>query len=102
MFTRRDWLKAAAVSPVALAAFPPRNLAAPGADDMKAVVDKAVGFLQKSQKAEGNFGDPRSGEPGLTALVAAALVRNGVPADNPTVVKALKYLESKVQKDGGV
>src|SRR4029079_17533941 len=29
-------------------------------------------------------------------------VRNGVPPDNPVVAKALKYLESKVQKDGSI
>ena len=101
-FTRRDWLKAAAASPVALSALP-FAAAAPGADDLKPVVDKAVGFLTKAQKPDGNFAsNPRAGEPGLTALIAAALVRNGVPADNAVVAKAMKYLESKVQKDGGV
>ena len=43
-----------------------------------------------------------AGEPGLTALITAALVRTGVPSDNPVVAKALKFLEGKVQKDGGV
>jgi squalene-hopene/tetraprenyl-beta-curcumene cyclase len=100
--TRRDWLKAAAVSPVALSAFPLAE-AAPGADDLKAVVDKAIGFLTKTQKEAGNFAsNPRAGEPGLTALIAAALVRNGVAADNTVVAKAMKYLESKVKDDGGV
>lgn len=99
---RRDWLKLAAVSPAALAALPQLLTAAPGADDVKAVVDKALKYLTSAQKADGNFGDPRAGEPGLTALIAAALARNGVPSDNPVVAKALKYLESKVQKDGGV
>jgi squalene-hopene/tetraprenyl-beta-curcumene cyclase len=100
--SRRDVLKVAAVSPLALA-FPRFTGAAPGADDVKAVVDKALGFLKTSQKDDGNFSaNPRAGEPGLTALIAAALIKNGVPADNPVVAKALKYLESKVQKDGGV
>ena len=101
--TRREWLKVAAVSPAALAAFPHLAPAAPSADDVKAVVDKALGFFKGAQKEAGNFAmDARAGEPGLTALIAAALVKNGVPADNPVVTKALKYLESKVQKDGGV
>ena len=100
--TRRDWLKAAAVSPVAHSAYP-LAVAAPTADDLKAVVDKAIGFLTKAQKADGNFAsNPRAGEPGLTALIAAALVRNGVAADNPVVAKAMKHLESKVKDDGGV
>lgn len=99
--TRRDWLKAAAVSPAALSAFPGRSPAAPSADDVKAVVDKAVGFLKTAQKDGGEF-FPKAGEPGLTALIVAALVRNGVPADNPIVTKAVGYLEKNVQKDGGV
>ena len=100
--TRRDWLKVAAVTPAALA-FPSLAWAAPSGDDVKAVVDKALAFFKGSQKDDGNFSaNPRAGEPGLTALVAAALVKNGVPADNPVVAKSLKYLESKVQKDGGV
>jgi len=105
MFTRRDWMKVAAAAP-ALSAFPfslTPAVAAPSADDMKGVVDKAVAFLKAAQKDDGNFAsNPRAGEPGLTALIAAALVRNGVPGDNAVVTKALKYLESKVQKDGGV
>jgi hypothetical protein len=102
MFTRRDWLKAAAASPVALS-LPSLGTAAPTAADLKAVVDKAVKFLTTAQKDDGNFSaNPRGGEPGLTALIAAALVRNGVAADNALVAKALKYLETKVQKDGGV
>jgi squalene-hopene/tetraprenyl-beta-curcumene cyclase len=105
--TRRDWLKVAAVSPVALTVSgglrPPLAQGAPTADDLKAVVDKAVKYLATAQKDAGNFSaSPRGGEPGLTALIAAALVRNGLPADNAIVAKALKYLETKVQKDGGV
>lgn len=104
--TRREWLKVAAVTPAVLAVLegvrPSFALAAPSADEVKAVVDKALGFFKASQKDAGNFGDPRAGEPGLTALIAAALVRNGVPADNPVVAKALKYLESKIQKDGSI
>jgi len=102
-FTRREWLKVAAVAPATLVALPHGTRAAPSSDDVKAVVDKALAFFKGSQKDDGNFSaNPRAGEPGLTALVAAALIRNRVPADNPVVAKALKYLESKVQKDGGV
>lgn len=104
--TRREWLKVAAVAPVALVvsvgSSPPLAGAAPSGDDVQAVVDKALGFLKTAQKEDGNFLASAQAEPGLTALVAAALVRAGVPADNPVVAKAIKYLESKVQKDGGV
>ena len=70
---------------------------------MKAVVDMPLGFFKTAQKDDGNFqSNPRAGEPGLTALIASALIKNGVPADNPVDAKSLKYLESKVKEDGGV
>jgi hypothetical protein len=100
--SRRTALKFAAAAPAALV-LPQFAAAAPGADDIKAVVDKALDYLKGAQKENGNFAtDPRAGEPGLTALIAASLIKNGVAADNPVVAKALKFLEGKVQKDGGV
>lgn len=100
-FSRRDWLKTAVAGPVAMSAFPIRVFAAPSADDVKAVVDKAIGFLKTSQKDAGDF-FPKAGEPGLTALIVAALLRNGVPNDNPIVTKSMKFLEGNIQKDGGI
>ena len=100
---RREWLKIAAASPVAFAALPSPVSAAPAAADVKAVIDKAHGFFKTAQKDAGNFApNPRAGDPGLTALIAAALVKNGIPTDDAVVAKALKYLESKVQKDGSI
>lgn len=103
---RREWLKVAAVAPAALAVTggfrTPPATAAPSGDDIKALVDKALGFLKTAQKEEGNFFASPQAEPGLTALNAAALVRAGVPADNAVVAKALKYLEKNVKPDGGV
>ncbi|MBA4065363.1 MAG: hypothetical protein C0501_16955 [Isosphaera sp.] len=100
--TRRAWLKAAAASPAALA-LPGRAAAAPTADDLKAVVEKAVGYLKGAQKPAGDF-FPKEGfaEPGLTALTVAALLRNGVPADHEVVKKGVAYLEKHVKPDGGV
>jgi squalene-hopene/tetraprenyl-beta-curcumene cyclase len=78
-------------------------LPAAGADpaEVKALSDKAIAFLKKQQKADGSFSDPRMG-PGVTALAVAALIRHGVPSDDPVLAKALKYLESLVKKDGGI
>jgi squalene-hopene/tetraprenyl-beta-curcumene cyclase len=72
----------------------------PSQQDMQKVVNKAVGFLKTSQNADGSFA--KAFAPGITALVAASLVRNGVSPQEPVVAKALKYLESKTQKDGGI
>ncbi|MBY0458970.1 MAG: terpene cyclase/mutase family protein, partial [Gemmataceae bacterium] len=100
---RRQWLKVAAVTPVlAATGAGAARAAAPTADDVKGLVDKALGFLKGAQKDDGHFLDGGFAEPGLTALVAASLARNGVPADNPVVSKAVKYLEKNVKDDGGV
>jgi hypothetical protein len=74
---------------------------APTAAEVKAVVDKAVAYLRKSQQPDGSFSAQRAG-PGISALVAAALLRNGVSADDPLVAKTLTYLEGKVQPNGGI
>jgi squalene-hopene/tetraprenyl-beta-curcumene cyclase len=98
-FTRRDWLRLAVVSPAALALG--RAAAAPSADDLKAVVDKAIKYLTGAQNPDGSFA-PKLGGPGITALTVAALVRNGIGPDTPVVGKGLKYLEGNIQPDGGV
>jgi squalene-hopene/tetraprenyl-beta-curcumene cyclase len=74
---------------------------APDDKDIKAVVAKAVEALKKRQGEDGSF-SPKLGGPGITALVAAALLQNGYTADDPIVAKCLAYLEKSVQKDGGV
>jgi squalene-hopene/tetraprenyl-beta-curcumene cyclase len=75
--------------------------AQPSAQDARAVVDKAIGYLKTTQNADGSF-SPKIAGPGVSALVAAALLRNGYTAQDPVVAKTLKYLEGQVQKDGGV
>ncbi len=96
------------IAPLVLAALVALALAlpAPAADygptskDVNAVRDKAVTYLRGSQAKDGSF-SPKFG-PGVTALVVAAMLRNGHGADDPLVAKALKYLEKNVHKDGGV
>jgi hypothetical protein len=72
----------------------------PDAKDVQAVREKAISYLRKAQAADGSF-SPKMG-PGVTALAVAALLRNGVAADDPTITRALGYLTGKVQKDGGI
>jgi squalene-hopene/tetraprenyl-beta-curcumene cyclase len=72
-----------------------------GAKDRTAVVNRAVAYLRSRQNADGSFA-PRLAGPGVSAVVAAALLRNGVPSDDPLLQKTIAYLESKVQPDGGV
>jgi squalene-hopene/tetraprenyl-beta-curcumene cyclase len=63
-------------------------------------VDKAVTFLKTRQSADGCFA-PRLGWPGVSALVAAGLVRHG-RGDDPVAKKTLQYLEGAVKPDGGI
>jgi squalene-hopene/tetraprenyl-beta-curcumene cyclase len=74
-----------------------------GIDDKErtAVVNRAVAYLRSRQNADGSFA-PRLAGPGVSAVVAAGLIRNGVTTDEPLLAKTLAYLESKVQPDGGV
>jgi squalene-hopene/tetraprenyl-beta-curcumene cyclase len=74
-----------------------------GADpkEVDAVAAKAIAFLKKKQKSDGSWSGERV-EPGVTALVIAAMIKNGVSPDDPVLVKAMKYLEGNVKKDGGV
>src|SRR5262245_23377016 len=73
----------------------------PDPKDVQASIDKAYDFLKSRQKEDGSF-EPARGEPGTTALIAAALIRLGKPIDDPVVAKALKALEKAAKKDGGV
>src|SRR5258708_37084329 len=74
--------------------------AAPKPDEVSASVDKAIAFLKTKQNPDGSFA-PKLGGPGVSALVAAGLIRNG-RGDDPMVKKTLEYLEKSVQDDGGI
>jgi squalene-hopene/tetraprenyl-beta-curcumene cyclase len=64
-------------------------------------VDRAIDFLRnKAQAPDGSY-SAQAG-PGVTAVVAAAILRHGRAADDPLVAKSLKYLEGFVQPDGAV
>lgn len=65
------------------------------------LVDKAIAYLKSSQGKDGSFA-PKIAGPGVSAIVAAALIKNGVSPDDPLVAKTLKYTEDNVQPDGGV
>ena len=79
-----------------------RRLAA-GADEpgITAMSEKAVAFLRSRQNGEGGWSTER--EPGITALVATALLRSGraTPTD-PAVTRALGYLERFLSPQGGL
>ena len=62
---------------------------APAAKDVQAVRDKAIAYLKTAQNKDGSFA-PQLGGPGVTALVVAGLLKNGVSDKEPMVAKALE------------
>lgn len=73
---------------------------APSSAKLDAAIGKAIGFLEQSQADDGSF-SAASG-PGITAIVASALLRNGRTVNDPVVAGALKYLEGHLHEDGGI
>jgi squalene-hopene/tetraprenyl-beta-curcumene cyclase len=81
------------------------GLAALAADPGRArdqAVAKAIDFLRnKGQSADGSYSSSAD-KVGITALVTAGVLRNGISPDDPLAAKSLKYLEGFVQPDGGI
>ncbi len=73
----------------------------PDAREVKALVEKAHAYLQKHQETNGGF-SPKFAGPGVSAIIAAALLRNGYGPDDPVVAGTLAYLEKSAKKDGGI
>jgi squalene-hopene/tetraprenyl-beta-curcumene cyclase len=64
-------------------------------------VQKGIDFLKnKGQAEDGSFS--AAAGPGVTAIVATSMLENGRGPNDPSVAKALKYLEGFVQPDGGI
>lgn len=72
----------------------------PSAAQINAAIDMAAGFLKQAQADDGSF-SANSG-PGVTAIVAAGLLRSGRGVNDPVVAKALKYLDGNIREDGGI
>lgn len=64
------------------------------------MVSKGIDFLSGSQAQDGSW-SAQAG-PGITALITTGILRQGRAVDDPIVAKALKYLETFVQEDGGI
>src|SRR5262249_31201226 len=74
----------------------------PGADPKKweDVVGKALAYLKKSQAEDGSWSKTKS--PGCTGIVLTGILETGkVPGSDPTVEKALKYIESLINVKAG-
>lgn len=67
---------------------------------LQAVRARAVQFLKLTQSADGTW--TTANVPGITALCVTSLLQSGVPADDPSVARGLKFLKSLVRDDGGI
>lgn len=88
-----------AIAPLAFAA----ETVAPAKLDQAKVndaINRAADFLKQAQSNDGSFSSASG--PGVTAIVAASLLRSGRTVNDPVVAKALKFLESNVHEDGGI
>ena len=83
------------------AGLPEAESGQPSQKDMQKVVDKAVDYLKSSQGKDGSFSTKIAG-PGITALVVAAMLHNGVSPQEPVVAKGLDYLVKQTKDDGGI
>lgn len=72
----------------------------PDAAQLKDARQQAVAFLKASQRDDGSW--TAADAPGVTGLVTFGMLSGGLPADDPTIVKALQHLASYIQKDGGI
>lgn len=76
--------------------------AQPPADQWKTMVDRATAFLKKAQNEDGSWSASPQNR-GVTGIVTTGLLRTGTPADDPTVAKAIKFIESLINvKEGHI
>ncbi|MBS0262051.1 MAG: terpene cyclase/mutase family protein [Planctomycetes bacterium] len=72
----------------------------PDAAKLAAAQTRAVEFLRTTQSDDGSWTTNQT--PGISGLVIAALMENGLTTDDATIQKGLKNLSSYVQPDGGI
>ncbi|MEX2092538.1 MAG: prenyltransferase/squalene oxidase repeat-containing protein, partial [Pirellulales bacterium] len=62
-------------------------------------IDRGIAYLKREQTPRGHWGEMAGYTGGVTALCTLALLNAGVPADDPTIVRALDYLRQlKLEK----
>jgi squalene-hopene/tetraprenyl-beta-curcumene cyclase len=67
---------------------------------MAQAIARAVAYFEQAQADDGSFS--ASSGPGVTAIVATALLRSGRTPQDPVVARALEYLEKFRHDNGGI
>jgi len=89
------------LQPLQGTAAPPNGSPEEDAQAYQAAVDRAINFLRtKGQDPDGSYAGFTG--PGVTAVVATGILRNGHSPNDPAVAKSLKYLEGFIRPDGGI
>jgi squalene-hopene/tetraprenyl-beta-curcumene cyclase len=99
----RGWLLGGAALMIAGVVIPSARGAGEGPDpkEVKEMRARAIAYLQKAQGTDGSF-SPRIAGPGVSGLVVAGLLRNGVGPDDPLVTRTMAFLEKNIKDDGGI
>ena len=69
-------------------------------EEAAAIIARGVSFLEGAQAADGSWS--REKGPGVTALIATSLMANRRSPQDPTVARALAFVERHIQPDGGI
>jgi squalene-hopene/tetraprenyl-beta-curcumene cyclase len=105
MFTRREATAlllggVAATLTGKLFAADDKKAVGPDPKEWDKVVDKAVAYFRKTQGADGSWSGKES--PGVTGIVVTGLLQTGkVGPKDPMIEKALKYIESLINREAG-
>ena len=76
------------------------QLGRPDPATLDRAVSSAVSYFEQAQANDGSWS--ASSGPGITAIVTSALLRSGRTVNDPTVARALKYLDGHLHDDGGI
>jgi squalene-hopene/tetraprenyl-beta-curcumene cyclase len=87
------------ISP-AVAAADNAKMAGVDSGKLSETVSRAVAMLRQAQADDGSYS--ASAGPGVTAIVATALLRSGLTPSDPTVARSLRYLQQHLHDDGGI
>ncbi|MFM7185564.1 MAG: prenyltransferase/squalene oxidase repeat-containing protein [Planctomycetota bacterium] len=94
-------LRPSALACLALLVFGPEPVSGSSPEEIHAAIARGAEFLvEHEQAADGSFSAAVG--PAVTALAVTALVRSGMPPAAPPVKRALAYLLSFKQPDGGI
>ena len=88
-----------AVSTVSTVSVTPIAQADITAEQVRQAIDQSVAYLKREQLADGRWAGWPGKEGGVTSLCTLALLSAGVPADDPSIQRALAWLRVRRLKD---